>query len=201
MPRRRVAKKREISPDPKFHNKTVSMLAHRIMECGKKALAFKIVYGAFDQIAKQLHDRFTKTQLLELEKAVEKKGDDTKEKNLTNIPLEKMPLVIFEKSLENIKPVVEVQARRVGGGTYQIPRPVPSARRTSLALRFLKKAALVRKKSVTFSPSDKNMMTKLLALEIMDAYENKGGAVKICQDMHRMAKANQAYVHFRLSSK
>lgn len=185
MPRRRVAEKRQILPDPKYKSKTVGMLVNCIMQHGKKSLAFKIVYGAFNQIATQFQGRFAETQTAES----------------PVVSAEQMPLVVFKRGLEHMKPTLEVQARRVGGGTYQIPRPVPPARRVALALRFLKKAAITRKKSVVFTRDDKKMMMKLLALEIMDAYDSKGGAVKMCQDMHRMAKANQAYVHFRLSSK
>lgn len=191
MSRRRVAVKRPVMPDPKYKSVMVTMLVNVIMQHGKKSLAFKTVYAAFDHIGKQLQNRFKEEQPLDLK-------DEVKEK-IAGVAPDQVPLVVFNQCLENIQPVVEVKAHRVGGSTCQIPQSVPQARRLTLALRFLKKATISRRKSVQFIRTYETMMVQLLALEIIDAYEGKGVAFKMCQDMHRMAKANQQNAHFRLS--
>ena len=98
------------------------------------------------------------------------------------------PLELFNQALENIKPVVEVKSRRVGGATYQVPVEVRASRRTALAMRWLVEYARSR--------NEKSMMQRL-AGEIIDAAEKKGGAVKKTEDVHRMAEANKAFSHFR----
>ena len=98
------------------------------------------------------------------------------------------PLVVFEQALENIKPVVEVKSRRVGGATYQVPVEVRASRRTALAMRWLVEFSRQR--------SEKSMMQRL-AGEILDAAEKKGGAIRKTEDVHRMAEANKAFSHFR----
>ncbi|HRX06874.1 MAG TPA: 30S ribosomal protein S7, partial [Kiritimatiellia bacterium] len=93
------------------------------------------------------------------------------------------PIAVFQQALENIKPKVEVKSRRVGGATYQVPIEVPSARQTSLALRWI----------VDYSRGRKGAsMQRALALEILDAYKNQGNAVKKRDDTHKMAAANKA---------
>jgi len=97
-------------------------------------------------------------------------------------------LDVFSQALDNIRPVVEVKSRRVGGATYQIPVEVRADRRTALAMRWLADAARKR--------GEKSMGLRLAA-EIMDAYENRGTAVKKREDTHRMAEANKAFSHYR----
>lgn len=97
-------------------------------------------------------------------------------------------LSIFTKALDNVRPVVEVKSRRVGGSTYQVPVEVRPIRRTALAMRWLVDAARKR--------GEKSMGLRL-AGEILDAYENKGTAIKKREDVHRMAEANKAFSHFR----
>lgn len=97
-------------------------------------------------------------------------------------------LEVFTKALDNVRPVVEVKSRRVGGSTYQVPVEVRPVRRTALAMRWLVDAARKR--------SEKSMGMRL-ANEIMDAYESKGTAIKKREDTHRMAEANKAFAHFR----
>jgi small subunit ribosomal protein S7 len=98
------------------------------------------------------------------------------------------PIAVFQQALENIKPKVEVKSRRVGGATYQVPIEVPSARQTSLALRWI----------VDYSRGRKGAsMQRALALEILDAYKNQGNAVKKRDDTHKMAAANKAFAHYR----
>src|SRR5690625_4493574 len=98
------------------------------------------------------------------------------------------PLEVFEQALEAIQPMVEVKARRVGGATYQVPVEVRPSRRTALAMRWLADFARNR--------GEKSMQDRL-AGEIMDAQQNKGGAVRQRKDVHRMAEANKAFSHFR----
>jgi len=100
----------------------------------------------------------------------------------------KEPLEIFNKALENIRPLVEVKSRRVGGATYQIPVEVKTARSMTLAMRWVVDAAKNR--------SEKNMGSRL-AGELLDASENRGTAIKKREDTHRMAEANKAFSHYR----
>ena len=158
MSRRNVAIKREILPDPKFSSRLLAKFINMIMKDGKKSTAEKIVYDALDTLISKLGE----TQ----EKAPE----------------------IFSDLLNNLKPVVEVRSRRVGGATYQIPVEVRHERREALAMRWLIEAARGR--------SEKNMKSKL-ANELLDASNNKGNAMKKKEDTHRMAEANKAFSHFR----
>jgi len=155
MPRRRVAAKREILPDPKFGNRTLSKFMNIVMLDGKKSVAEKIVYGALDRVAEKT------------------KGD---------------ALDMFEKALGNIRPMVEVKSRRVGGATYQVPIEVRGDRGMALAMRWLVDSARKR--------GEKSMGMRL-AGEILDAVENKGSAVKKREETHRMAEANKAFAHYR----
>ena len=98
------------------------------------------------------------------------------------------PLKTFKKALSNIKPAVEVKSRRIGGATYQIPVEVRPARRQSLALRWLRDYAKAR--------NGRTMVDKL-ADELIDAANNRGGAVKKREDVYKMAEANKAFAHYR----
>ncbi len=155
MARRRVAAKREILPDPKYGNRTLSKFMNIVMLDGKKSVAEKIVYGALDRVA-------------------EKNSGDA--------------LELFEKALNNIRPMVEVKSRRVGGATYQVPIEVRGDRGMALAMRWLADSARKR--------SEKSMGMRL-AGEILDAIESKGSAVKKREETHRMAEANKAFAHYR----
>jgi small subunit ribosomal protein S7 len=155
MARRKVAAKREILPDPKFGNRTLSKFMNIMMLDGKKSVAEKIVYGALDRVAEK------------------GKGD---------------ALEMFEKALSNIRPMVEVKSRRVGGATYQVPIEVRGDRGNALAMRWLVESARKR--------GEKSMGMRL-AGEILDAVESKGSAVKKREDTHRMAEANKAFAHYR----
>ena len=155
MSRRKAAPKRKILPDPKFGNLKVAKFMNQIMTDGKKSVAEKIIYGAFDEIAK--------------------KSD-------------KEPVEVFEKALEEVGPMVEVKARRVGGATYQVPVEVKAKRAQALALRWIMDATRKRK--------NKTMAEKLYA-EILDASQNKGSAIKKREDTHKMAESNKAFAHFR----
>ncbi len=122
---------------------------------GKKGVAQKIVYGAFDIIA-------------------DKTGNN--------------PLEVFEQAMENVMPVLEVKARRVGGATYQVPMEVRAERRQTLGLRWISTYSRAR--------SEKTMKERL-AGEILDATNGAGGAFKKREDTHKMAEANKAFAHYR----
>lgn len=178
MPRRRVAAKREVLPDPKYKSELLAKFISCVMRNGKKSIAEKIVYGALDRVAER-------SKL----KTTEGEGGEGGESGSGSSRF-KVILEVFDKALENVRPVVEVRARRVGGATYQIPVEVRPSRRTALAMRWVIMGALQR--------GEKTMALRL-AGEILDALENKGNAVKKREDTHRMAKANQAFAHFRWS--
>lgn len=98
------------------------------------------------------------------------------------------PIKVFKKALDNVKPMLEVKSRRVGGATYQVPVEVMSGRRVSLGMRWLVDYAKKR---------GEKTMTEKLAGELLDAYNNKGAAVKKREDTHKMAEANKAFAHYR----
>lgn len=98
------------------------------------------------------------------------------------------PIKVFKKAIDNTKPSVEVRSRRVGGATYQVPVEVKSNRKLALAIRWLTSYAAMR--------GEKSMIEKLTG-ELIDAYNNKGGAVKKKEDVHKMAEANKAFAHYR----
>ena len=155
MSRRHSAEKRIVLPDAKFGNKVVAKFINNIMEDGKKAVAEKIVYSAFDIMAAK-----PKQDALE----------------------------VFTTSLENVKPVVKVRSRRVGGATYQVPCEVRADRRQALAIRWIIAAAAKRSETT---------MTDRVANELLDAFANKGAAIKKREDTHRMAEANKAFAHYK----
>ncbi len=155
MPRRGFIAKREVLPDPLYGSTVVTRLINNIMLDGKKGVAQKIVYGAFDIVK-------------------EKTG--------------KEPLDAFKEALDNIMPVLEVKARRVGGATYQVPMEVRPERKQTLGLRWLTLYSRQR--------SEKTMKERLAA-EIMDAINGTGSAVKKREDTHKMAEANRAFAHYR----
>jgi small subunit ribosomal protein S7 len=178
MPRRREVPKRVILPDPQFHSVILSQFINVIMKSGKKSIAENIMYGAL----KILDDRVKKN----------KKSDDDSSGSSTgsSSSTASVPMVIgcFEQALDNVRPSVEVRSRRVGGATYQIPVEVRAARSRALGMRWIVSAARKR--------GEKGMVERL-AGELYDAFENKGTAVKKREDTHKMAKANQAFAHFR----
>jgi len=102
--------------------------------------------------------------------------------------VEKEPLEVFLKALDNVKPVIEVKSRRVGGATYQVPVDIRETRREALGMRWLISAA--RKRSG-------RGMCERLAAELLDAYNNTGTAFKKKEDTHKMAEANKAFAHYR----
>ena len=155
MPRRGKIAKRDVLEDPIYGSKLVTRLINNVMLDGKKGVAQKIVYGAFDIVA-------------------EKTGKEA--------------LEMFEQAMENVMPVLEVKARRMGGATYQVPMEVRPERRQTLGLRWITKYARLR---------NEKTMKERLAGEILDALNNTGGACKKRDVTHKMAEAIKAFAHFR----
>ena len=155
MPRKGHTQKRDVLADPIYNNKVVTKLINNIMLDGKKGVAQKIVYGAFEQVA-------------------EKTGKEAVE--------------VFEEAMNNVMPVLEVKARRIGGATYQVPIEVRADRRQALGLRWLTAFSRAR---------GEKTMEERLANEILDASNNTGASVKRKEDMHKMAEANKAFAHYR----
>tara|TARA_B100000900_G_scaffold249615_1_gene212510 strand:+ start:379 stop:849 length:471 start_codon:yes stop_codon:yes gene_type:complete len=154
--RKKRAKKRLLTPDPKFGSTLVTRFVNNLMLDGRKNTAFKVFYDAMQTIS-------------------EKVSEET-------------PLQVFEKSLENVMPNVEVRSRRIGGATFQIPHPVREDRRVSLGMKWM--VGFARKRN------EKTMQQKLSS-EILAAYKEEGAAFKKKQDTHKMAEANKAFSHFR----
>ena len=155
MPRKGHIAKRDVLADPIYNSKVVTKLVNNIMLDGKKGVAQKIVYGAFNRIS-------------------EKTGKEA--------------LEVFEEAMNNIMPVLEVKARRIGGATYQVPIEVKPDRRQALALRWMTSYSRAR---------GEKTMEERLANEILDAANNTGASVKKKEDMHKMAEANKAFAHYR----
>lgn len=175
MPRRREVPKREILPDPKHHSELLAKFINVLMVSGKKSIAEKIIYGALDV----MNDRVKKS------KKSDGEGDAGEQGGTGSVG---GVLRYFEQALDNVRPSVEVRSRRVGGATYQVPVEVRTDRSIALGMRWIVQAARLR--------GEKGMMLRL-AGELMDAFESKGSAVKKREDTHKMAKANQAFAHFR----
>lgn len=191
MPRRKAAPRREILPDPLFRSIMLAKFINTVMRHGKKSIAEKVVYGALDQVVKSLGHLGGEGEGDGGEQGGGQ-GGSRKLPSSANIrnseEARAAALKAFRKALENVTPVVEVKSRRVGGSTYQVPVEIRETRRMALAMRWLVEFASQR--------SQKGMMMRL-AQEIMDAIGGRGGAVKKRDDVHRMAKANQAFAHYR----
>jgi len=155
VPRKGHIPKRQVLPDPLYKSRTVTKLINTIMLDGKKGVAERIVYSAFEKV---------------------------------NEKRESTALESFEEALNNIMPVLEVKARRVGGATYQVPIEIRADRRQALGLRWMVQFARRR--------SERTMEDRL-ANEILDALNNTGGAFRRKEEMHRMAEANRAFSHYK----
>lgn len=155
VPRKGHIAKRDVLPDPMYNSKVVTKFINSIMLDGKKGVAQKVCYSAFELIR-------------------EKTGRE--------------PLEVFEDAMNNVMPLLEVKARRIGGATYQVPMEVRTERRQTLGIRWMLIAA--RKRGEKY-------MRDRLANELMDAANNTGAAVKKREDTHKMAEANKAFAHYR----
>jgi small subunit ribosomal protein S7 len=155
MPRKREVRKRQITPDPKYHDVLIAKFINGLMRRGKKSVAQQVFYGSLDLIKEKIHSD---------------------------------PLKTFKQAMDNVKPLIEVKPRRVGGATYQVPVEVRPERKTALSIRWIIDYAKAR--------PEKSMQEKLSA-ELMDAATNRGAAIKKKEDTHKMAEANKAFAHYR----
>jgi small subunit ribosomal protein S7 len=155
VPRKGHISKRDVLPDPVYNSKVVTKFINSIMEDGKRGVAQKICYDAFELIAKRSG---------------------------------KEALEVFEEAMNNVMPLLEVKARRIGGATYQVPIEVRPERRQTLGIRWMLIAARKR---------GEKLMSERVAGELLDASNNTGAAVKKREDTHKMAEANKAFAHYR----
>ena len=155
MPRKGSVPKRDVLPDPVYGSKLLTRFINKIMLDGKKGVAERIVYDAFDLVRA-------------------KTGKD--------------PLEVFDAAMQNVMPLLEVRARRVGGANYQVPVEVRADRKTTLGIRWLVNYSRLR---------GERTMYERVAGEIMDASNGTGAAVKKREDTHKMAEANKAFAHYR----
>lgn len=155
MPRKGPVTKRDVLPDPVYGSKLLTRFINKIMLDGKKGVAERIVYDAFDLVRA-------------------KTGKD--------------PLDVFDAAMQNVMPLLEVRARRVGGANYQVPVEVRADRKTTLGIRWLVNYSRLR---------GERTMYERVAGEIMDASNGTGAAVKKREDTHKMAEANKAFAHYR----
>ena len=155
MPRKGPVTKRDVLPDPVYGSKLLTRFINKIMLDGKKGVAERIVYDAFDLVRA-------------------KTGKD--------------PLEVFDAAMQNVMPLLEVRARRVGGANYQVPVEVRADRKTTLGIRWLVNYSRLR---------GERTMYERVAGEIMDASNGTGAAVKKREDSHKMAEANKAFAHYR----
>jgi small subunit ribosomal protein S7 len=195
MPRRKAAIKREVLPDPLYSSEQVAKFINVVMREGKKSIAEKIVYSALSSLTERL-----KKENKDKDESDDGKGGKSggkaggktsgsaagKSKGHTHTNDE--ILANLMKALSTVAPTVEVKSRRVGGATYQVPVEVASDRGVALAMRWVVNAAKGR--------SEKTMALRLAA-ELYDACLGRGASVKTRDDVHRMAKANQAFAHYR----
>ena len=155
MPRKGPVTKRDVLPDPVYGSKLLTRFINKIMLDGKKGVAERIVYDAFDLVRA-------------------KTGKD--------------PLEVFDAAMQNVMPLLEVRARRVGGANYQVPVEVRADRKTTLGIRWLVNYSRLR---------GERTMYERVAGESMDASNGTGAAVKKREDTHKMAEANKAFAHYR----
>ena len=155
MPRKGPVTKRDVLPDPVYGSKLLTRFINKIMLDGKKGVAERIVYDAFDLVRA-------------------KTGKD--------------PLEVFDAAMQNVMPLLEVRARRVGGANYQVPVEVRADRKTTLGIRWLVNYSRLR---------GERTMYERVAGEIMDASNGTGAAVKKREETHKMAEANKAFAHYR----
>lgn len=159
MAKKPTASKETLKPDARFNSKLVSKFINCMMYQGKKSTAVRVFYGAMDEIVRRTNS---------------KEGD-------------RLALDIFQQAVDNVKPAVEIQSKRVGGATYQVPVRVEFARQQALSIRWILQAARGKK--------GRPMHLKL-ADELMAASRREGEAMTKRENVHRMADANKAFAHF-----
>lgn len=159
MAKKPTASRAQLRPDARYNSKLASKFINCMMYEGKKSTAIRVFYGCMDEIARRVGA---------------KEGDNR-------------PIEIFEMAIDNVKPAVEIQSKRVGGATYQVPVRVEFARQQALAIRWILQAARAKK--------GRPMFLKL-ADELLAASRREGDAMTKRENVHRMADANKAFAHF-----
>jgi small subunit ribosomal protein S7 len=163
MAKKLTASGQQLKPDPLYNSKLVSKFINTLMWDGKKSVAQKSFYDAMDIIEKKMRDD---------------------ERQTTDVP---RALEVFETAVNNVKPLLEVRSKRIGGASYQIPMQVRPKRQQSLAFRWIIQSTRSKKGSA---------FCERLASELMDAYNRHGGAMTTRENVHKMAEANKAFAHF-----
>lgn len=177
MPRKaRSYKKHPVAADYKFSSIKISKFVNYVMERGKKSVASRIVYNAFNIIE---------------DKMSAKEGSQPKaDQPLTGAKSSGGKVdakIVFESAIKNVSPILEVKGRRIGGANYQVPMEVAEPRKTALGMKWIINAAKAKKGKP---------MAQKLAEELMEAYNKTGAAIKKREDVHKMAEANKAFAHF-----
>ena len=162
MAKKFTASSEQLTQDPVYNSKLVSKFINCLMTGGKKSVAQKVFYDAMDIIEKKLKTQNSKLKTVE-------------------------PLEVFEAAVNNVKPLLEVRSKRIGGASYQVPMQVKPKRQQSLAFRWIIQSARSKKGSP---------FCQRLSSELMDAYNARGGAMTTRENIHRMAEANKAFAHF-----
>ncbi len=163
-----TASSQQLKPDPVYNSKLVSKFINCLMVDGKKSVAQSVFYDAMDIIEQKI--RGSKFEIR-----------DSTGRQPSGL------LEVFETAVNNVKPLLEVRSKRVGGASYQVPMQVSPKRQQSLAFRWILQSARAKKGKP---------MCQRLASELMDAYNEHGGAMTTRENVHRMAEANKAFAHF-----
>lgn len=194
MAKKWTASSEQLKPDPKYNSKLVSKFINCLMWDGKKSVAQQVFYDAMDIISKRMKGSGSQPQEKGTGSATppSARGDESKAgkagaKSSETGPKNVGPLEVFETAVNNVKPLIEVRSRRVGGASYQVPMQVSPKRQQSLAFRWIIQSSRGKKGKP---------MCQRLAAELLDAYDGHGGAMTTRENIHRMAEANKAFAHF-----
>jgi len=187
MAKKFTASSQQLKPDPVYDSKLVSKFINAIMWDGKKSVAQKVFYDAMKIVAKKVKAANPADAASPENREKKSAKDNGKDQASTNGKKTVNPLEVFETAVNNVKPLLEVRSKRVGGASYQIPMQVRPKRQQSLAFRWIIQSARSKKGKP---------MCERLASELIDAYNRTGGAMTTRENVHRMAEANKAFAHF-----
>jgi small subunit ribosomal protein S7 len=192
MAKKLTASGQQLKPDPVYNSKLVSKFVNALMWDGKKSVAQKAFYDAMDIISKKIKGaHLAKEPKAHISASGTSKDGEMGPKNTRPSKDGKResvdPLEVFETAVNNVKPLLEVRSKRIGGASYQIPMQVRPKRQQSLAFRWIIQSARSKKGSAC---------CERLASELMDAYDGRGGAMTTRENVHKMAEANKAFAHF-----
>ncbi len=181
MAKKFTASSQQLKPDPIYNSKLVSKFINSLMWDGEKSVAQKVFYDAMDIISQRMKGAdFAKVAVSQQEGSKERPPKEDKREPVDS-------LEVFETAVNNVKPVLEVRSKRIGGASYQVPMQVRPQRQQSLAFRWIIQSARSKKGK---------SMCERLASELIDAYNGHGGAMTTRENVHRMAEANKAFAHF-----